>query len=463
MPGCLRALAGAVLCLLLPVSASAEDATLFRLFLIDGVVVTSYGEYARVGDRVVFSTPVGGSPEAPRLQLVTLAVTRVDWLRTEAYAAAARARHYAATRGEEDFAQLSNEVARTLNDIALTTDRTQALAIARLARRTLATWPIEHYGYRQQDVREIVGLLDEAIAGLQGNRGSAGFDLALVAVPSTSTELVLGPPAVPEQLRSVLALADIADSPADRLALLNAAAALLREAGAARPASGLSPAEARRRQRAIDDLIADERTIDERYQDLAAKVTRRAARAAARADVTGVEKAMAALAAGDARLGQRRPDTARAARGILDAHLAAAQRLRLLRDRWALRRAAYRAYRRTVGRQILTLVRTRPQIESIRRLDGPSPDALGELRARLSGGAERLHRMTVDDDLQDVHAFAVSAWQFAESAVNARFDAVASGSVPRAREASSAAAAALMMLSRAQEELRRRLERPELP
>jgi hypothetical protein len=37
-----------------------SDVTLFRLYMLDGSVLTSYGEFARVNDSVVFSMPVGG-------------------------------------------------------------------------------------------------------------------------------------------------------------------------------------------------------------------------------------------------------------------------------------------------------------------------------------------------------------------------------------------------------------------
>jgi len=56
----------------------------------------------------------------------------------------------------------------------------------------------------------------------------------------------------------------------------------------------------------------------------------------------------------------------------------------------------------------------------------------------------------------------IGAWRFAENAVNARNDAIASASLTTAWEASSAAAAAMMMLSRAQEQLRLLLEPPRL-
>jgi hypothetical protein len=36
------------------------DASLYRIFLRDGSTIVSYGEFARVSDRVVVSLPVGG-------------------------------------------------------------------------------------------------------------------------------------------------------------------------------------------------------------------------------------------------------------------------------------------------------------------------------------------------------------------------------------------------------------------
>ena len=64
---------------------AADGATLFRLFLLDGTTVVSYGEFARLGDRVILSMPIGGSAEQPRLYVVTLPASRVDWVRTDQY------------------------------------------------------------------------------------------------------------------------------------------------------------------------------------------------------------------------------------------------------------------------------------------------------------------------------------------------------------------------------------------
>ena len=43
------------LLLLLSGSPGAEEASLLRVFLLDGTTLTSFGEYARVGDRIKFS------------------------------------------------------------------------------------------------------------------------------------------------------------------------------------------------------------------------------------------------------------------------------------------------------------------------------------------------------------------------------------------------------------------------
>jgi hypothetical protein len=437
---------------------AASDATLFRLYLKDGSALVSYGEYTRVDDRVVFSMPVGGPLDDPRLQVVWIPATSVDWTRTNRYADSARYQKYADTRGEEDFAVLNNEVARVLNEIALSTDRNRALELALLARASLAEWPREHHGYRQDDVREIVALIDESIANLRAASGATNFDLALVAsAPPVPLEPVLGMPSLREQLDQVLRLASMAANATDRVALLQSALAMVNENGA-----GLRGTELIAMRASLATRIKADYEIDRKYAKLAQQLTRRASREAARADITGVEKAMNRLAREDAKLGKRRPELVDSLRASIEASLSDARRLRLLRDQWSLRQAIYRDYRRTVGSQLLSLVKAQPQLEAIRRLDGPSLDMLRSLQSRLGGGAERLERIPVSEDLRDTHTQLVSAWRFAENAANGRADAVSSGNVARAWEASSSAAAALMFLSQVQRGIQDLLELPTL-
>ena len=84
----------AVLSLAVPGAAAAAEAMLFQLYLTDGTSIVSYGEFARAGDRVVFSMVMGGTDQ-PRLHATTLPVGAVDWARTDLHAASTRYQWYA--------------------------------------------------------------------------------------------------------------------------------------------------------------------------------------------------------------------------------------------------------------------------------------------------------------------------------------------------------------------------------
>ena len=454
-----RVVLSAMLCLLVPgVASAAPDAMLLRLFLTDGTSVVSYGEYARVDDRVIFSMPAGGAADEPRLQAVTLPTKAIDWPRTERYAASARYQRYAQTRGDEDFIRLSNDVAAVLNEILQTRDRNQALEIATRARNTLADWPRQHLGYRQREVAEIVSLLDEAISGLRAAAGMTMFDLSLVAMAADiPLEPLMGMPSVRVQIDQVFHVATLTERSSERVALLQTALALLSEA-----AGLIAPADVAALRRSAEKQIAQEFAVDAQYAGLSRRFISQATRAAARARISDVQQVLNRIPDEDARLGRRRPEVVQALNATVQVQLDAAQRLRLLRDRWNVRQALYRDYRRVVGTQLLQLVKAQPALEAVRRLEGPSPNMLLTLRGRFSGGAERLQRVRVPSDLQAAHDLLTSSWRFAENAVNSRYLAVQSGEVATAWQASSAAAGALMFLSRAQQELRTLLEPPRI-
>ena len=447
---------GLLLALTAPCAADAAETTLLRLFLADGTALVSYGEFARLDDRVIFSMPVGGTSEQPRLQVVTIPAGAVDWTRTDRYANSARYQHYASTRGEADFSRLSTEVARVLNEIALATDPHRALQIAEKARQTLADWPKAHYGYRQRDVREIVGLLDESIADLRAAAGIGAFDLTFVAATvDVPLEPLLGMPAPGETVNQLLAVAKLAERSADRVARLRSALAVLHEAAA-------TIHGADRMRESVDAQIRLEYRIDDQYTRLSRRWLQAAAKASARAQVRDLEVALERIAREDRKLGGRRPEVIQALNASVNAHLDSARKLRLLRDQWMLRRAVYREYERSVSGSILQLVKSQPALDAIKRLDGPSPSSLANLRLRLQGGAERLQRVTVPKEVRSAHDLLVSAWQFAEAAVRTRHEAIGSGDLSTAWRASSAAAGALMMLGRVQGELRNLLEPPRL-
>ena len=449
----------ALLLLATPSAArAASDATLFRLFLHDGTSVVSYGEFARLDEFVIFSMPAGGAADAPRLHVVSLATSEIDWGRTDRYATSARYARYAETRGEEDFQRLSNDIARVLNEIALSSDKRGSLTSAEQARRTLADWPAAHYGYRQRDVREVVSLLDEAISDLRASAGLNEFAVSLVATPAeTGFEPLLGMPTLREEIDQTFRVASLTARVPDRIALLQQALAMLTEAGASIPED-----ESSRMRHLAEDQIEAETAVDQRYAGLSRRLMVSATNAARQARISDVERVLNRLPKEDTRLGGRRPDVIQALRTSIQLQLENARRLRLMRDQWLIRRTAYREYQRTIGNQLLQLVKIQPSLEAIRRLAGPAPSTLVTLRGRLDGGAERLERLTVPEDLRATHGLLVGAWRFAENAVNIRYNAVSSGNVGTAWQASSSAAGALLMVARAQHDIRALLEPPRL-
>jgi hypothetical protein len=452
----------AVLLIVLParLAVAAADPTLLRLFLTDGSSLVSFGEFARVGERVIFSMPIGGTATEPHLYAVSIPASTVDWTRTDRYSSSARYQWYATTRGEADFEQISGEVARVLNEIAVSTDRTRALAIAEDARRVLAVWPAEHFGYRNADVREIVSLLDESISNLRATLGIGQFELALVApTPDVPLEPLLGMPSPGEQFEQVLRVARLTGRAAERVALLQAALTVLDQ-----PNVLIAGEAAAVLRKTIGAELRKEADIDARYASLSQSVMKTVTRDAEKTRIADIERVLARLPDEDRRLGNQRPDAIEALRVSVRSQLAAARQLRLLKDRWTIRRALYRDWQRSAGVQLLRLVKERSALEAIQRLDGPDPDTLLDLRREFGGGAARLERIGIGapQELREVNDLLVGAWRFAETAVNARYAAASAGDLGRAREASSAAAAALIMLDRTQSEIRTLLEPPTL-
>jgi hypothetical protein len=438
-------------------SAQTSDVTLFRVFLKDGTNVVSYGEHVRVDDDVVFAMPLGVSVAEPRLQVISLPASLVDWPRTDRYTMSARYQRYAATRGEADFAQLSAEVAAMLNEVALITEPDRALEIADRARRKLVEWPSAHFGYRQHDIGDIVALIDEAVSHLQSSSGASAVQLSLVAtVPTIPLEPVLGMTTPRDQVARIVTLVGHLPRAADRIALLRAALEMVKE-----PASGVAAADdAAAVRRSLDVQLREELSADERYGNLAKKLTDQARRAAGSASVAGVERTLAAVDGEDARLGRKRPEMVRALRSELQAQLEAARELRLRRDQWQVRREIYRSYVNSVSAQVTQLVKAHSSLDAIRRLAGPSPNRLISLKGTLGGGAQRLQQVVAPEQMQAAHELLVNAWRFAERAIDARHTAVVSGDLDTARQASSAAAGSLLLLNRAQAEIRSVLDPP---
>jgi hypothetical protein len=431
-------------------SAHASETVLYRIFLNDGTTVTSYGEFARVAGRVVFSMPVGsmeagGSPE---LQLVSVADSSVDWTRTDQYAAAVRAKRYADTRGEQDFSKLSADVARTLSDVALTGDSRRRVEIAAKARQMLAEWPAKNYGYRAQDVAQLSTLLDEVLAELRAAAGDASVELSLVAetIPPAQVPLMRAP-TFRESIEQAFTVARVTPESTERVSLLDSIVRALQPASNEKWAAAL-------RARASSELALELRT-ELAYTELATRTLGLAEQRARVADVNGLEKLIKNVLAADDRLGRRRPQATSALLATLDSRLGDARRLRLERDAWSARLNILHAYQKTVESPMKRFRESIPGLQEIRALAGPSARTLAGLSERSSKSLDQLRRVKPAAELQLAHGMLTSAFQLAGQAIAARQNAIRTASMDIAWQASSAAAGALMMFERANEELQR--------
>jgi hypothetical protein len=456
-----RAAAVATLCLLtnVRVLTAADDATLLRVFLRDGTSLVSYGEFARVTDRVIFSLPTASTVNPP-LQLVNIPADRVDWDRTNRYADNARAARYAATQAESDYAALSNAVSKTLNDVAFTADATRRLAIVEAARKMLAEWPHDHFNYRVSEVRQMLTLLDEAIADLRASTGGTRFDLSLVAViePPASSEPLLPPPPPMESIEGLLTAARLADSSAERESLMTVALH-----GLDRDAASLPEAWAAATRTITQESLNSERRIDRSYQAIIRRVTSQAEARARYGDVRGIQRVLARLRKNDADLGRQRPDVVNAAIAAIEAQLDAARRLRLARDRWAARAPVLRQYRAAMAPSLGIFRGIERPLDDIKELSGASPATLALLRREVKRALRMLEQTTPPDEGVAAHALLVSAAHLADSAARIRAEATAAGDLERAWDASSAAAGALMLSAKAKTEMQAFLRPPQLP
>jgi hypothetical protein len=449
----------ALLCAYAGPAAAADDPALLRVFLTDGTALVSYGEPARIGDRAVFSMPTSAEPNPP-LQLVNLPADRVNWDRTGKYAESVRAARYHLTQGELDYAVLAERMTLALNTLNATDDPARRLAIAENARKMLASWPRDHYNYKIAEVRQMLSLLDEAIADLKATTGEGQFDLTLTAVaepPAAAAEPLLPAPTAQQAIEQLIVAAKVADTAADRTALLDSALA-----GIDRDAASLSAAWVATTRQAVVSEREAERTLDRAYQSLTRRIVLQADRQARAANVRGLMRLADAVKSSDKTLGGKRPEVVDSLLAVVEARLDAARRLQLARDKWALRQPALTTYRTAIQPQFTLFTRIAPELEQIKSLAGNTPTGLTLLRAGALEILGKIGKIVPPEEFKQTHALLVSAVQMAGNAARIREEATLAGDIARAWDASSAAAGALMLVARAKDDMQTLLRPPQL-
>jgi hypothetical protein len=443
---------------LLPAAATAQSPAsrvLFRLFLTDGRVLASYGEWARVDDRVVFSMPTQLTREPLELHLVAVPAAQVDWRRTEEYAESVRAAAYAASRGDADFAGFTADVARALNEVSRIADPRQRLATAEQARRALAEWPASHYGYRIGEVRESLNVLDEVIAQLRVAAGETRFDISLSAPLAVPPPPPLPPPSDAELVEQFVAAASLAQGPAEKTSLLQTVIRVLDGAVAFLPAAWADGI-----RRSVNGDLDREQRVEQAYQSLRKDSLEAAAKAAAKGSRGDLERLRQRVASEDARLGRQRPAEIAAllATITLQAESAVASRERV--KAWEKRAPLFRRYRRATNGSFDAFKDATVALEQVKAMSGPSVAALSQLVKRLERSGRSMAKVEPPAELITAHDLAKSAWDLALRSLHLRLASVAGNNMDDAQRASSAAAGALMLHYRARADLLAAMEAP---
>jgi len=430
------------------VAQTPASRVLFRVFLSDGRVLASYGEWARVDDRVIFSIPTRLSGDPVELHLVNIPSGRVDWPRTELYADSVRAVAYAETRGEADFARFSSDMAEALNEVSRIADPGVRLATAERARQALADWPAAHYGYRIGEVRQALDVLDEVISQLRVTMGRTRFDLALSAPLALPPPPPLPPPSDAELVEQLVTAASLSDSAAERTTIFQTVLRLLDRA------VGLFSDEWKRRVggSVTRDLERD-REMERAYANLRKRTLADAMKISLAGGPAAFERLRDRVKDEDARLGGQRAGEVAALLATIDLQAEGVLTPRDTRKQWERREQAYRRYRRAMNRSFNDFRKATPGLDQVRTLAGPPVHAIPSASKRLAEVSRRIGKVTPPPDLANGHALMRSACELAESALRLRAESVSINSTDVAQRASSAAAGALMLYQRARADL----------
>ena len=392
--------------------------------------------------------------------MIDIPASRVNWDRTTRYAASARATHYLQTQAENDYAALSSDVAATLNEVTQSADPVKRLELVERARKTLAEWPLTHYNYRANEVRQMLTMLDEAIADLRAAATPGRYELTLSAFvdPPTITEPLLPAPSVKESIEQTLAAAHTVDAAADRSALLGAALATI-DREKRRAAGRLGRQDARGDGAGDPDRAARRPRVSSCSRNAMSgwplrargRLTSRAWPGCSHASASATPRSAANVRKRSRRWWPRS-----------SAKLDAARQLQLARERWALRAPDLRTYRLAIRAPMDLFAGLKAPLEDIKELAGSPPGSLAMLQRSAARIATLIAAVVPPEEVTAAHALLLSAVQLAGNAAQIRREAALAGDMARAWDASSAAAGALMLGAKARTDILAALRLPQL-
>jgi hypothetical protein len=445
------------------VAVSVAREPWFRVFLRDGQILSTIGEFTRVDDTVLVQVPLStpGAAGIADTRTVTIAASDVDWARTDAYRDTLRRMQFEQIGGQRAYAAFTEEVAATLRDVAVLPDPLERIRRLEAARVQLARWPANHHGYRADEVAQTLSVVDDLLNGMRAAAGQQTFTLALTsAAPSTPVRPsvpLLPPPTLQDLISQALRLAPRLGDASERMLLLQSAETMLMTS------PGLDREWARTTRRQIDRQIKTEMTVTRRYERLRAWMLDKTTRLLAVADVRGLMRAREDLVARDIELERRRPAEVASLLATLDMRLERARRHRLLLQHWTERQPSLRAYATVVTPYLAASTPLPRALEDVKVLSGPEPGLLSDAEVQLATARADALRAEVPDEARTAHQLWLSAQQLATRALQTRRGAIRSGNLQQAWEASAAAAGALMLLQQLRADVPSLLRPPALP
>jgi len=409
----LRSTVWAVLVVLTAAATAAGQAApsgspaldVFRIFLRDGRVLSSYGEFAQVDADLVFVVAQGEKGGVQTHDLITVPVAVVDMERTTAYASALRMADYAALRGEREYQALIADITRAVTALKESDDKDRRLGIAIVARRRLLAWSADHFGYRAAELRQIVSIIDDVILDLQAATGTSQFSIDLVAsvTPPPPVPLMTAPTPV-ETVKMALIAATTTDVGVEKLALLRSAN---------RVAETLPDADAGLRSE-VARLLAEEIAADAAYRLLLREALTRADAAVRQGKPVVIRRLILDVESRDATLGHRRPrDVAATLRKLWsESGLAVDQQLAF--ERWALVKDQLRAYEARVRSAHRAWTRHASTLSAIKKGEPASPGKLDAAARDFSELDRVLVSLRPPDELVESNGIFRSAVQLVQ-------------------------------------------------
>ncbi|HUR20801.1 MAG TPA: hypothetical protein VMZ90_08325 [Vicinamibacterales bacterium] len=426
------------------VSPAAPSLDVFRIFLCDGRVLSSYGEPAQVEGDLVFVVTQGVKGEAEAHDLITVPLARVNMERTLEYAAALRSAKYGATRGEKEYQEFTADIARAMAAIEASDDKDRRIGIAQVARSRMMSWSQNHYGYRARDLGQLAGMLGEVIVELQAAKGVSQFSLDFVANVAPVPEVpLLAPPSAAETVSMALTAASVTEIGVQKIALLRSASRVV----AAMP----DATESLRAE--VARALADETEVESAYRTMLTTAFTRADLAVRQGRPATVKRVIQEVQSADARLGHRRGIEMAGAMRRLQSELGFAIEQRAALDRWARVKNRLLAYEVSVRPVLAGWHSHESALAAISERRRPGPSALDAADRRFSELDRVLSSLRPPDDLLDVHDVLRSAVLMARQAlvIGRRLSVAANREL--ADNASSAAVGSQMLRERVLDDL----------